>query len=93
VAGCGADAAPYFRIFNPILQGAKFDPEGAYTRRWVPELAGLPTEHLFAPWEAPDMVLRAAGVTLGKTYPRPLVDHGEARGRALAAFQSLREAA
>ncbi len=93
VAGCGADAAPYFRIFNPILQGAKFDPDGAYTRRWVPEIAGLPTDHLFAPWEAPEMVLRAAGVTLGKTYPAPLVDHGEARARALAAFQSLREAA
>ena len=93
VAGCGADAAPYFRIFNPILQGAKFDPDGAYTRRWVPEIAKLPTDHLFAPWEAPDLVLRAAGVTLGKTYPEPLVDHGEARARALAAFQSLREAA
>ncbi|MBI3505367.1 MAG: deoxyribodipyrimidine photo-lyase [Proteobacteria bacterium] len=93
VAGCGADAAPYFRIFNPILQGAKFDPDGAYTRKYVPELAGLPTEHLFAPWEAPDAVLRAAGVTLGKSYPEPLVEHGAARARALAAFQSLRAAA
>jgi len=93
VAGCGADAAPYFRIFNPILQGAKFDPDGAYTRCWVPELAKLPTEHLFAPWEAPPSVLRTAGVDLGTTYPKPLVDHGEARARALAAFQSLREAA
>lgn len=93
VAGCGADAAPYFRIFNPILQGAKFDPEGAYTRRWVPELAKLPTDHLFAPWEAPQSTLRAAGIELGTDYPKPLVDHGTARARALAAFQSLREAA
>ncbi len=86
VAGCGADAAPYFRIFNPILQGAKFDPEGAYTRRWVPELAHLPTEHLFAPWEAP-------GASRHSGYPPPLVDHAAARARALAAFQSLREVA
>jgi deoxyribodipyrimidine photo-lyase len=93
VAGCGADAAPYFRIFNPILQGAKFDPHGDYVRKYVPELAKLPTEHLFAPWEAPDDVLRAAGVKLGKTYPEPMVEHGAARARALAAFQSLRSAA
>jgi deoxyribodipyrimidine photo-lyase len=93
VAGCGADAAPYFRIFNPILQGAKFDPDGAYTRRYVPELAKLPTEYLFAPWEAPAHVLAAAGVALGKTYPKPIVDHADARARALAAFQSLKEAA
>jgi deoxyribodipyrimidine photo-lyase len=93
VAGCGADAAPYFRIFNPILQGAKFDPDGAYTRRYVPELAKLPTEYLFAPWEAPANVLAAAGVALGKTYPKPIVDHADARARALAAFQSLKEAA
>ncbi len=93
VAGCGADAAPYFRIFNPILQGAKFDPDGKYIRRFVPELAKLPTEYLFAPWEAPAPVLAQAGVTLGKTYPKPIVDHGEARARALAAFQSLKAAA
>ena len=93
VAGCGADAAPYFRIFNPILQGAKFDPDGDYVRKWVPEIAKLPTEHLFAPWEAPAEILAKAGVALGKSYPKPLVDHGAARARALAAFQSLREAA
>ncbi|MCA0450578.1 MAG: DNA photolyase family protein [Proteobacteria bacterium] len=93
VAGCGADAAPYFRIFNPILQGAKFDPDGTYIRRFVPELAKLPTKYLFAPWEAPDAVLAQAGVVLGKTYPKPIVDHGEARTRALAAFQSLKAAA
>ncbi len=93
VAGCGADAAPYFRIFNPILQGAKFDPRGDYVRKFVPELAKLPNEYLFAPWEAPDAVLRAAGVKLGGNYPEPMVDHGAARARALAAFQSLRSAA
>ncbi len=93
VAGCGADAAPYFRIFNPILQGAKFDPNGDYVRKYVPELAKLPTEHLFAPWEAPEAVLREAGVKLGKSYPEPMVDHAGARARALAAFQSLRRVA
>ncbi|MCZ8122649.1 MAG: deoxyribodipyrimidine photo-lyase [Magnetospirillum sp.] len=93
VAGCGADAAPYFRIFNPMLQGAKFDPDGAYVRRFVPELARLPAEHIHTPWEAPADVLARAGVKLGVTYPNPIVDHGEARARALAAFQSLKEAA
>ncbi|MCM0019577.1 MAG: DNA photolyase family protein [Tagaea sp.] len=93
VAGCGADAAPYFRIFNPMLQGAKFDPGGVYVRRFVPELAGLPDRYLHAPWEAPADALRAAGVELGVDYPHPIVDHGEARARALAAFQSLKEAA
>lgn len=93
VAGCGADAAPYFRIFNPMLQGAKFDPEGAYVRRYVPELAKLPNEYIHAPWEAPAEILSKAGVKLGVNYPKPIVDHGEARTRALAAFQSLKEAA
>jgi deoxyribodipyrimidine photo-lyase len=93
VAGCGADAAPYFRIFNPMLQGAKFDPEGIYVRRYVPELANLPDEHIHTPWEAPAEILAKAGVKLGVTYPKPIVDHGEARARALAAFQSLKEAA
>jgi deoxyribodipyrimidine photo-lyase len=93
VAGCGADAAPYFRIFSPILQGAKFDPEGKYVRRFVPELATLPTQYLFAPWEAPADVLKRAGVELGVTYPKPIVDHADARARALAAFQSLKGAA
>ena len=89
-AGCGADAAPYFRVFNPFLQGAKFDPEGDYVRRWVPELANLPKEFIHLPWEAPMDVLAESGVTLGKTYPQPIVDHGEARDAALAAFKSLR---
>ena len=89
-AGCGADAAPYFRVFAPVLQGQKFDADGAYVRRWVPELAGLPAEYLHCPWEAPSSVLAAAKVTLGKDYPRPIVDHAEARAAALAAFKSIR---
>lgn len=93
VAGSGADAAPYFRIFNPIMQGAKFDPNGDYTRRWVPELAKLPDDVLHAPWDAPDAVLSKAGVTLGKTYPKPIVDHGAARTRALAAYELIKAAA
>jgi deoxyribodipyrimidine photo-lyase len=89
VAGSGADAAPYFRIFNPILQGAKFDPNGAYVRRFVPELAALPDEFIHAPWMAPRLVLSAAGVELGKTYPAPIVDLALGRARALAAFAAL----
>jgi deoxyribodipyrimidine photo-lyase len=89
-AGCGADAAPYFRIFNPFLQGSKFDPEGHYVRRWVPELAGLPAKFIHQPWEAPMEVLAEARVTLGKDYPQNMVDHGEARVAALAAFKSVR---
>ena len=90
MAGCGADAAPYFRIFNPVTQGRRFDPDGAYVRRWVPELAGLETRHLHAPWLAPAEALAAAGVTLGESYPEPAVDHGEARRRALAAYEQVR---
>jgi deoxyribodipyrimidine photo-lyase len=91
-AGCGADAAPYFRIFNPILQGPKFDVNGDYVRQWVPELAKLPTELIHAPWEASPLELRAAGVVLGETYPEPIVDHGQARVAALAALESIRKA-
>jgi deoxyribodipyrimidine photo-lyase len=89
-AGCGADAAPYFRIFNPVTQGERFDPEGAYVRRWVPELARLPVAWIHRPWEAPADVLEQAGVVPGVTYPRPVVEHGAARRRALAAFASWR---
>ena len=90
VAGCGADAAPFFRIFNPVLQGRKFDPEGRYIRRFVPEIASLPAKHLFDPWNAPPGVLDDAGIELGVTYPRPLIDLGESRRAALAAYSGLR---
>ncbi|MCO5070213.1 MAG: DNA photolyase family protein [Rhizobiaceae bacterium] len=90
VAGTGADAAPYFRIFNPILQGEKFDSGGDYVRQYVPELAALPDRYLHRPWEAPDDVLRESEVTLGETYPRPIVDHRAARERALGALDELR---
>jgi deoxyribodipyrimidine photo-lyase len=90
VAGCGADAAPYFRVFNPVAQGVKCDPDGAYVRRWVPELARLPARWIHRPWEAPAAVLSDAGVALGKDYPRPVVGHAAARARALAAYGSLR---
>jgi deoxyribodipyrimidine photo-lyase len=90
VAGCGADAAPYFRIFNPVMQGEKFDPAGEYIRRWVPELAGLSKEWIHKPWKAPASVLRTAGVKLGKSYPRPIIDHDEARRRALTALSTIK---
>ncbi len=90
VAGSGADAAPYFRVFNPVLQGRKFDPKGDYVRRYVPELAKLDARHLHAPWEAPAEALKAAGITLGDTYPKPIVDHGHARQRALQAYQTIK---
>ena len=87
VAGCGADAAPYFRIFNPILQGQKFDPKGDYVRHFVPELAKLAPEHIHEPWKAPASSLAKAGVVLGKTYPLPIVDHAKARQKALEALK------
>ncbi len=89
VAGSGADAAPYFRIFNPILQGEKFDPDGTYVRRWVPELSRLPAAIIHKPWTAKPRQLAAAGVQLGKTYPHPIVDHDKARHRALLNVRSL----
>jgi deoxyribodipyrimidine photo-lyase len=89
VAGCGADAAPYFRIFNPTLQGTRFDAEGAYVRRWVPELAALPSRYIHAPDQAPVNVLAAAGVELGHTYPLPVVEHKAAREAALSAYAAL----
>ena len=89
VAGCGADAAPYFRIFNPITQGQKFDPNGTYIRTYVPEIADLPDKYLHTPWAAPNDVLHDAGVKLDETYPRPIIDHKMARERALEAFKSL----
>jgi deoxyribodipyrimidine photo-lyase len=91
VAGCGADAAPFFRIFNPVTQGEKFDPQGDYVRRWVPELARLRARWIHKPWAAPPHVLREAGVMLGRTYPEPIVDHAAARHRALAAWGKIRK--
>lgn len=93
VAGCGADAAPYFRVFNPVTQGHKFDPEGNYVREFIPEIASLPNKYLFSPWEAPESVLREAGVELGNTYPKPIVDLKRSREAALEAFQSLKREA
>lgn len=90
IAGSGADAAPYFRIFNPMTQGEKFDPKGEYIRRYVTELKNMPDKYLNAPWEAPQDVLKKAGVELGNTYPRPIVDHSLARERALSAFAITR---
>ena len=85
------DAAPYFRIFNPLLQSEKFDPEGNYIRRWVPELKALPSPYIHKPWLATATLLNESGVELGKTYPRPIVDHTAARSRALAAYQQMKK--
>lgn len=90
VAGCGADAAPYFRIFNPVLQGKKFDPEGEYVRRYVPELKNLPNKYIHEPWAAKQDILTHAGVDLGTTYPHPIVDHKITREAALAAYQQTK---
>jgi deoxyribodipyrimidine photo-lyase len=89
VAGCGADASPWFRIFNPVKQGETFDPEGHYVRRWCPELARLPDKYLHRPFEAPREILRRARVALGVDYPEPIVQHDQARLRALAALKAL----
>ena len=91
VAGCGADAAPYFRIFNPVTQGQKFDPSGAYIRQYIPEIAMLPNKYLCNPWEAPSDVLRSAEVTLGITYPKPIISLSNSRSLALQAFASTKE--
>ncbi len=92
IAGSGADASPFFRIFNPVTQGERFDKGGRYVRQWVPELAALPDKWLHAPWTAPAAVRAMAGVTLGRTYPHPIVDHAEARDRALAALKAIKSA-
>lgn len=89
-AGCGANAAPYFRIFNPVLQGVQFDPDENHVRRWVPELARLPSKWIHSPWQAPPVELTAGGLKLGRTYPVRLIDHSWARGRALAGVSSIK---
>ncbi|MCF8003813.1 MAG: DNA photolyase family protein [Chromatiaceae bacterium] len=89
-AGCGADAAPYFRIFNPVLQGERFDTKGLYVRRWCPELARLPDRFIHQPWQAPASLLAQCGVRLGRNYPAPIVDLKESRAEALAAYDQVK---
>ena len=89
IAGCGADAAPYFRIFNPVTQGQKFDADGEYVRRFIPELTKVPLKYLHNPWEAPEQLLTEAGVKLGENYPLPIVNLADSRERALEAFSKL----
>jgi deoxyribodipyrimidine photo-lyase len=91
-AGTGTDAAPYFRIFNPTLQGVKFDPSGAFIRRWLPELVHVPDEFIHEPWKMPLAVQRQAGCLLGEDYPHPIIDHTWARQRLLVAYSSFRAA-
>ncbi|HEY9199123.1 MAG TPA: deoxyribodipyrimidine photo-lyase [Gammaproteobacteria bacterium] len=93
VAGCGADAAPYFRIFNPVVQGERFDPDGDYVRRWIPELAALPAKWIHQPFNAPADVLSAAGIQLGRDYPLPIVDLADSRQRALNAWDGIKHSA
>lgn len=93
VAGCGADAAPYFRIFNPVRQGIKFDPKGAYVKTWVPELASLPAKYIHCPWEASPETLRDAGIRLGEQYPHPIVDLTATRLRAMIEYKKMRKRA
>jgi deoxyribodipyrimidine photo-lyase len=88
--GCGADAAPYFRVFNPIIQGKKFDPDGDYVKRYVPELSGLDSEYIHEPWEAPRSVLYKAGIEMGVTYPKPIIEHKAGRERALSALAQFK---
>jgi deoxyribodipyrimidine photo-lyase len=89
----GCDAQPYFRIFNPISQSEKFDPEGKFIRRYVPELAGLPTAELHAPWLAKPMSLQSAEVVIGKNYPAPIIDHAQAREKTLARYAVVKKSA
>lgn len=91
VAGCGADAAPYFRIFNPVTQGEKFDPEGDYVREFVPEIAKLPKKFIHKPWKAPEALLQECGISLGKSYPKSIVDHAQARRRALEGYDMIKQ--
>lgn len=91
VAGCGADAAPYFRVFNPILQGEKFDPDGDYVKTWIPELKDIPKKWIHKPWEADKEDLKKSGVTLGKNYPYPIIDHPDGRDQALDAYEEFKK--
>lgn len=91
IAGTGFDAAPYFRVFNPVLQSKKFDPDGEYIRAWVPEIGSLQNDQIHSPWTMSKKELLIHGVSLGTTYPLPLVDHAEARNRSLKAYKKVRE--
>ena len=93
VAGTGTDAAPYFRIFHPVLQGKKYDPRGEYTRRWTPELHDVPDRFIHEPWKMPADVQRSTRCVIGRDYPAPVVDHRWARQRTLAAYGEARDAA
>ncbi len=90
IGGCGADAAPYFRIFKPITQGERFDPQGVYVRRYLPELKGLPNKFVHKPWEMGGLELKGCGVELGRNYPHPIIDHATGRQRALDAFAEFK---
>ena len=89
IAGCGTDSAPFFRIFNPVIQGQKFDAEGKYVRKYIPEIADLPNRYLFDPWNAPQNVLEGANIVLGSNYPLPIVDLKISREKALNAFKNI----
>ena len=89
-ASTGCDAQPWFRIFNPVAQSRKFDPQGRFIRRYLPQLAGLPDAVIHAPWEARPVDLASAGLVLGRDYPEPIVDHEQARQRTLQRFSSVK---
>jgi deoxyribodipyrimidine photo-lyase len=91
VAGCGVDAAPYFRIFNPIAQGQKFDPCAEYIKKWLPELKNLSLEYIYNPWLASTEELKNAGIELGKTYPFPIIDLSQTRNTALNMYQTIKK--
>ena len=91
IAGCGADAAPFFRIFNPITQGEKFDCEGIYTKKYLPELSKIPNKYLFCPWQAPQNILEGAGICLGKDYPHPIIDLQTSRNLALDSYKKIKK--
>ena len=89
-AGVGTDAAPYFRVFNPVAQAKRFDPDGDFVRRWVPELAHVPARYIHEPWRMPESVAGDAGVHIGREYPEPIVDLSAGRERALEAYRRAR---
>ena len=91
VAGCGVDASPYFRVFNPVMQGQKFDASGSYIKSYVKELEHLPSKHVFKPWEAHKDLLNTAGIKLGQSYPYPIVDLQQSRQKAIEEYKLLKE--